>query len=44
MTILIKSVMVNGLIQDILLENGMIREISDHCIKTADKVTVDKRG
>ncbi len=38
MTILIKSVMVNGQIQDILLENGMIREISDHCIKTADKV------
>ena len=38
MTILIKSVMVNGKIQDIFLEDGVVCEISDECIKIADRV------
>ena len=38
MTILIKSVMLGGKILDILLEDGVIREISDNCIETADQV------
>ncbi len=33
MTILIKGVMLDGKILDILLEDGVIREISDNCIK-----------
>jgi 5-methylthioadenosine/S-adenosylhomocysteine deaminase len=38
MTILIKNIMVDGKIQDIFLEDGVIHEISDNCIKPADKV------
>ena len=32
MNILIKSVMVDGRTQDIFLEDGVIREISENCI------------
>ncbi len=42
MTILIKGVMLDGKILDILLEDGVIREISDNCIKTTDKVISGK--
>lgn len=38
MTILINDVLLDGRTQDIFLEDGVIREISDNCIRKADKV------
>lgn len=38
MTILIKNVSLDGRIEDIFLENGIICEISENCIRKADKV------
>ena len=38
MTILIKSVTLDGSIQDIFLEDGVIREISQNCERKADRV------
>jgi 5-methylthioadenosine/S-adenosylhomocysteine deaminase len=38
MTILIKGVWLDGIIQDIFLENGIVSEISDTCTRQADKV------
>jgi 5-methylthioadenosine/S-adenosylhomocysteine deaminase len=38
MTILIKSVLLDEKTQDIFLENGVIREISDNCTRKADKI------
>jgi 5-methylthioadenosine/S-adenosylhomocysteine deaminase len=43
MNILIKDVLLNGRIQDIFLENGMVREISDGCHRPADK-TINGSG
>jgi 5-methylthioadenosine/S-adenosylhomocysteine deaminase len=38
MTILIKDILLDGKIRDILLENGVILDISDKCSRSADKV------
>ncbi len=38
MTILIKDVLLDGNIQDIFLEDGVIREISENCTKKVDRV------
>ena len=38
MTILIKDVLLDGNIQDIFIEDGVIREISESCTKIVDRV------